>query len=160
MGIHSLDLLCWWLGRKPEVVIAETDSFGGPESMAELQLRSDDCDVRLRVSWLSPLANRYTIVGDAGKLSGKLERWDRVTITSAAGRQTVRRPRHSERDYNGFGRTLIQNFVEVVGGCAPPLVSGEGVLPAMQLMEECYSAATLMEMPWMHFEESQGDVFV
>ena len=38
-GIHSLDLICWWLGRKPEVLSSQTDSFGGPEALANIELQ-------------------------------------------------------------------------------------------------------------------------
>ena len=49
--------------------------------MAEVRLRSGPCTIYVKLSWLSRLANRYTIVGEQGTISGELDHFDRVTIT-------------------------------------------------------------------------------
>ena len=153
MGIHSLDLMCWWLGRKPELVSSQTDSFGGPEALAEVALRSGQCNIQLRLSWLSRLANRYTIVGERGTISGVLDYFDRLSITSPNGHARSAQLREVERTYNDFGCRIIANFVEVIAGRAVPLVPAESVLPALEVMDECYEAATRLDMPWLEIEE-------
>jgi predicted dehydrogenase len=152
-GIHSLDLICWWLGRQPEFVSSQTDSFGGPEALAEVALQSGPCRIHLRLSWLSRLANRYTIVGERGTISGVLDYFDRITITTPSGQRHVRHLREPERTYNDFGCRIIANFIEVVAGRAAPLVPAESVLPALDVMDECYAAATRLCMPWLEIEE-------
>ncbi|HEX3599334.1 MAG TPA: Gfo/Idh/MocA family oxidoreductase [Lacipirellulaceae bacterium] len=153
-GIHSLDLFCWWLGCKPEVVTAQTDSFGGPEALAEIELQSGQCRIRQQLSWLSRLSNSYRIVGERGTISGILDYFDRITLTSPDGRRQERRLRAAERTYNEFGHRIVANFIDVVAGRAEPLVSAESVLPAIEVMDECYESATRLEMPWLTSEES------
>jgi predicted dehydrogenase len=152
-GIHSIDLLCWWLNDAPQLVSCETDSFGGPEAMADLALRRGSCQIVIRLSWLSRLSNRYTIVGERGTITGSLDHVNRLTITSPSGRRKAIRLRTIEETYSDFGARIIANFVEVIADRAKPLVSAESVLPALGLMSECYDTATRMDMPWLEPEE-------
>lgn len=153
-GIHSLDLICWWLGGRPQVVSAQTDSYGGPEALAEVELRHGACKVRVKHSWLSRLANRYTIVGERGTISGMLDYYDRITLSLPNGGRKERWLPESGRSYNDFGAKIIANFVDCVGGRATPLVTAESVLPALEAMEECYETATRLDMPWVEVEEA------
>jgi len=156
MGIHCLDLVCWWLGGRPGVVSSQTDSFGGPETMAELELRRGDCRIRVKLSWLSALANRYTIVGERGTISGEVNSMARFTITRPDGSVQARRIRSREKTYNEFGGGLVHNFVNVIAGTAKPRVPAVSVLPALEVMNECYESATRLSMPWLEFEESDS----
>lgn len=152
-GIHSLDLICWWLGKRPSVVSSLNDSFGGPEAMAEVRLLSDHCQIELKLSWLGRLANCYEIIGSRGTISGELDYWDLVTVTHASKRRKSRRLRHTERDYNDFGATIIANFVDAVEGRAEILVPASAVVTALDVMDECYMSAARLEMPWLEYEE-------
>jgi predicted dehydrogenase len=152
-GIHGLDTFCWWLGARPAFVATQTDSFGGPESLAEVRMRHGDCRVRLKLSWLSQLANQYMIVGSQGVITGNINHWNRVTIASPNGRSKQIKLRNDERTYDEFGRPMIANFVDVVAGRAKPLVPAGDVLPAMELLEECYQSATRLPMPWLEPQE-------
>jgi predicted dehydrogenase len=147
-GIHGLDTICWWLGGRPEVVSAETDSFGGPEAVAHLRLHYGQCDVEVKLSWLSRLDNRYEIVGRRGRIAGGIEDWDRVVIQYTDGRRQRVPIRCTAEKYNDFGQEMIANFVEVVAGWAKPLVPGRDVLAPLELMDECYRAATRFRVPW------------
>lgn len=153
-GIHGLDTICWWLGGKPALVSAETDSFGGPESVAHVRMRLGQCDVELKLSWLGRLDNRFEIVGRRGRICGGIEDWDRVTIEHADGRRERVRVLCYEQKYNEFGRLMIANFVDVVGGRAEPLVAGRDVVAPLELMDECYQTARPFRLPW--FETRPG----
>lgn len=157
MGIHSLDLICWWLGKKPEVLSCQTDSYGGPEALAEVALQTNECRVQVKLSWLSRLANRYSIVGERGTISGELDYYDRVTITRPNGQRKVQSLRSVEKTYNDFGCRIIANFVDTVVGRAVPLIPAESVLPALEVMDECYESASRLEMPWVEIEEGVCD---
>jgi predicted dehydrogenase len=152
-GIHSLDLICWWLEQKPDVVSCQTDSYGGPEALAEIELQTDECHVHVKLSWLSRLANRYSIVGERGTISGELDYYDRLTIATPNGRRTERKLRSTAKSYNDFGCQIIANFIDVIAGRAAPLIPAATVLPALEVMDECYEAATRLEMPWVEIEE-------
>jgi hypothetical protein len=92
-------------------------------------------------------------MGERGTISGSLDYIHRLTLTSPAGKQKEIKLRTPEETYGDFGARLVANFVEVVAGRAQPLVPADSVLPALELMTDCYESATPMEMPWLQPEE-------
>ncbi len=148
-GIHGLDTICWWLGGRPELVSAETDSFGGPESVAHVRMRHGACDVELKLSWFNPLDNCYEIVGRHGRIRGGLEDWDRVTIEYTDGRRKRVPVECTAEKYNDFGRLMIDNFTLVATDRAEPLVPGHDVVAPLELMDECYEKARRFRLPWL-----------
>lgn len=148
-GIHGLDVLCWWMGGRPTLVSSETDSFGGPEAMARVRMRRGACRAELKISWLTRLANQFSIVGDAGEIRGRIDIWNRVHIATRDGRQRQIRLRTCEKSYAEFGVRMIRNFLEVVAGRDAPLVPAADVLPALELMDAAYGAARRLPLPWL-----------
>jgi predicted dehydrogenase len=148
-GIHALDILCWGLGEKPDLVSSENDSFGGPEALARVQLQNGPCRAELKLSWLTRLANRFEIVGERGTIAGRIDVWDRVVIEHHDGRREQIRLRVPERNYDDFGTAMLQNFLDAIAGRAEPLVPGSTVLPALELMDEAYQAARQLPLPWL-----------
>jgi hypothetical protein len=49
---------------------------------------------------------------------------------------------------------MVSNFVNVIAKGAPPLVSGEDVLASIEFIDECYAAASRLDMPW--YENLEG----
>jgi predicted dehydrogenase len=148
-GAHALDTICWWLGDKPQVVSCRTDSFGGPEGVARLALRRETCAITITLSWLSTLSNTYRVVGTRGVIEGSTTDFCRFTLVDDRGRR-----RHVEADpagcsYHDLFDLFVANFLDVVAGRALPLVPGTAALPGIQLMDECYHAASRMAMPWL-----------
>jgi predicted dehydrogenase len=156
-GIHALDILCWWLGSKPELIRCQTDSYGGPEATAHIEMQHGDCRVDLKLSWLNKLSNQYTIVCERGTITGGVSEWDRLTIDHQNGkREFIRIPR-CEKSYNEFGRRMIDNFLAVVAGRAESLVPAHEVLSAIELMDESYGVATRLALPWLEWREEVVD---
>lgn len=147
-GAHVIDTLCWWLGDTPEVISCATDSFGGPEGVASVVLRSGSCTCTVRLSWLSKLSNTYRVAGTRGTLSGAIFDWRRLTFTSAATRRRLT-VGSGRGDYLAFGRSVVDNFLDVVCGRAAPLAPAAAVLPSIELIEECYRRASRLPMPWL-----------
>ncbi len=147
-GIHGLDTICWWLGGRPELVSAETDSFGGPESVAHVRMRHGACEVELKLSWFNRLSNSFEIVGRRGRIRGGLEDWGRVTIEYADGRRQRVPVECAAEKYNDFGRQMIANFILVATDRAEPLVPGHDVIAPLELMDECYENARRFRLPW------------
>jgi predicted dehydrogenase len=148
-GAHVLDTICWWLGEKPAVVSCRTDSFGGPEGVALVVLRTAACTVNIKLSWLSTLSNSYRIVGRRGFIEGEIWDWRRLKIAADGAR-----PRHlhvgSTSDYQDFGHHIIDNFLDAIQGrTATALITARAVLPSIRLLEECYRCATRLPMPWL-----------
>ena len=148
-GAHVLDTICWWLGDKPTVASCVTDSFGGPEGVASLVLRRGTCMVKVKLSWLSKLSNTYRITGTRGVIAGGVYDWRLLTITSERGDRRQLKVSSDRASYLEFGHTIIDNFLDVLRGREAPLVPAASVLAPIQLIEECYSRASRIPMPWV-----------
>jgi predicted dehydrogenase len=147
-GSHILDLVCWWLGGKPEVVSYEDDYMGGTEAVATLRFRFDKCEGVVRLSWLSKYQNTFEVSGDRATAAGGLFDWNTVDFTPHSGRKTKLRLPSSAKIPQDLGNNMIDNFVQVVRGQAAPVVSGSDVLPSIALLDECYSQRKRLAAPW------------
>lgn len=154
-GVHSIDLICWWLNAKPTLISSENDSFGGFEGASLVKMRHDTCDIEVKLSWLTRLRNAYTIVGELGKIEGGIEEWDAVTIQYNNGKSSKMNFHTPERDYKDFGVRMIANFIDVIQKGARPLVPAEEVLPSIELIDECYKTVKRFDMPWLTPSEFQ-----
>lgn len=147
-GSHLLDLICWWLGGKPEIISYEDDSMGGTEAVATLRFRKNECEGVVQLSWLSRYANNFEIKGDRGTAAGGLFDWNTLDFISAAGRKTSLRLPSTAKIPQDLGATLLDNFLDVVRGRATPIVSGSDVLPSIELIDDCYSRRKRLPAPW------------
>jgi predicted dehydrogenase len=147
-GAHVLDLVCWWLDEKPEVISYEDDSMGGTEAVAALHFRTKEGEGVVRLSWLSRYANTFEIRGDRATVAGRLFDWKTLELKRASGtRQKLRLPSAAKVPQD-LGRTLLDNFLDVVRGRAVPIVAGPDVLPSIELLDDCYARRKRMAMPW------------
>jgi predicted dehydrogenase len=149
-GAHVLDTVCWWLGEKPNVVSCLTDSFGGPEGLVSIVLDGSTCRVALKISWVTQLSNTFRITGERGVIEGDIFDGQRFTLRLARAHRAeeIRASRHAPTDGDSAG-LIIDNFLEAARGRATPLVSGAAVLPSIELIDECYHAASRLPMPWL-----------
>jgi predicted dehydrogenase len=147
-GAHVLDLICWWLGGKPEVVSYEDDSMGGTEAVAALHFRMKECEGVVRLSWLSRYPNTFEIRGDRATAGGRLFDWNTVDLKRSSGRRQKLRLPSSAKVPQDLGRTLLDNFLDVVRGRAVPVVAGSDVLPSIELLDDCYARRKRIDMPW------------
>ncbi|HET9634717.1 MAG TPA: Gfo/Idh/MocA family oxidoreductase [Gemmatimonadaceae bacterium] len=147
-GSHLLDLICWWLGGKPDVVSYQDDAMGGTEAVARLHFRKDQCDGLARFSWLSRYPNTFEVVGDRATLRGGLFDWNTVVIQRDSEAPKTLRLTSAAKIPQDLGKNMLDNFLEVVSGRAAPLVSGDDVLPSIELIDECYENRTRLSAPW------------
>ncbi len=146
LGAHALDLACWWLGSEPTLEAYNDDSFGGTEAVAQADLRAGDATLRIRVSWLSKLSNRYRVEGSGAVLEGSLHDFDAFDIRH--GSRTSRVRVDGARPFAEYGEVLLDNFIAVAAGRAAPLVTAADVRPSIALIEACYSNRRRFEVPW------------
>jgi len=145
IGSHVVDLVCWWLDGKPELVSCENDSFGGSESVCSLRLMHHDCTISLRLSRLHRLANTYKIVGTQGVIEGGVYDFENVNLRTGGRNQKLRIPFNKS---NQPSRMVIDNFVAVIRGDRKPIVAGEDVLDSIEIIDRAYETARRFEMPW------------
>jgi predicted dehydrogenase len=147
-GAHALDLICWWLGAKPEVVLSENDSFGGIEAVAHIRLKSGDCIIEDKMSWLNELANRYTIRCQLAEIENNFLSWWKLPIKYKSGKVETIPLRSPERSYFDFADKIVSNLVDVIRNDAAPLVPAREVIPSIELIQECYAQARRFNLPW------------
>lgn len=151
-GIHSLDLLCWWLGSKPTLEACQTDSFGGPESVALMELSHHACNISLKLSWLTSLQNTFEIIGTEGQLRGHIGRWRYLSHVGANGRESRIKLAGEEAVYNEFGIAMVKDLLHVISSGVEPVVPGHSVIAAIELIDEAYRVASRMDLPWLYGE--------
>ena len=148
-GAHVLDLICWWLGGSPEVISFQDDSLGGTEATCEARLAYQETLIRVRLSWLGKLRNRYRISFTTGATieHGTADPRN-PTLIRPNGRRAIIRTAAGPATTGGFADLLVENFVAAIQGRAAPLVPADVVVPSIALIEACYSRRTRFVMPW------------
>jgi predicted dehydrogenase len=147
-GPHALDLVCWWLGGKPEVVSCRDDSFGGGEAMVSLTLARDGCTVDAQFSFLSRYPNTFTLIGDAGRIEGSLYEFRAFDLIGKGGEVRKVKLETSARSIGDFAPIMIDNFLGVCRGTERPMVPATEALNSVILIDECYARRQRYEMPW------------
>jgi predicted dehydrogenase len=145
-GAHTVDIVDWWLPDRPHVVNSQYDAMGGAEALMKVQLACGNTDVQLTFSRLYKLENAYSIECERARIRGRLfqstkfevERQGRVEPIQA-GKPVL---------YHEYAWQLLENFIEVVQGMAPPLFTAADVAPSIALIDDAYRLAERFELPW------------
>ena len=153
LGPHVFDLICWWLGRPPQITDYVDDSFGGSEAVAKVAFSDGHGALRgeIHLSWLAKLQNGFRIEGDEGTITGSVLDWGSVELTSRSGRRKSIPLKGAIRSVADLGPAIMKNFLAVVGGEETPLISGRDVVPSIALIEECYARRSRFLMPWQDY---------
>ena len=147
IGAHVVDLVCWWMGGRPEVARYADDSMGGTEAWVGLALERGGASAEVRLSWLGKLKNGFVVEGDRGTVTGGIYDWRSLTLEQEGRTRTIRLEA-AARTYNDFAIEMLGNFCAVISSGATPLVSGADVLPGLEVIEQCYAQRTRVDMPW------------
>ena len=152
LGAHVFDVICFWLGGKPEILSSESDSFGGCEAVVAVSMKYQDCLCTVRMSRLGKLPNSFRIVGEKGSIEGAIHDWRTITLTTSRGTSMI----DTQSRDNGkvhFSRMPVANFLDVIGGAATPLIPASHVLDSIELIQEAYSKSTRFHLPWYERKE-------
>lgn len=155
-GAHVLDLLCWWLDEKPELISSQNDSFGGREAVARVQFKHKRCVGEVKLSLLGKLPCVFKVKCERGTIEGDIYDFQSVILTKS-GRKKRLKLRTKEKHYTDFGHTVVTNFLDVITKGDKPLVSGADVLNSVRFIDECYEAAARFNMPWYEILEMHDD---
>jgi len=140
IGVHVLDVVCWWLDDTPRVVSATMDGFGGPECFTRAELVFGEVAVDLAVSFHSKLANGFVVEGTKGSIRGSVTDFSTIEVrTGAGGWQSRRGP--GPAGWTDFAETLLRNFAAAIEGREPLLVDAESVVRPLQAVDAIYEAA-------------------
>jgi predicted dehydrogenase len=147
-GPHVLDLVCWWLGAKPQLLRSENDSYGGPEAVGYVEFQHEQCVGEVRLSWLSRLENRYYIQGTTGAIEGDISDWRSFKFMDRKNKSKQLKFKSNVRYFAEFGKEMVANFIDVVRSSKSPIVAGHEVIDSVEFIEECYKNAQRFYMPW------------
>ncbi len=140
IGVHVIDLLCWWLGDTVEVISATADGHGGPEAQASAQLVAGAAEIDLRLSYLVKLENRFVIEGTRGRIRGSTADYRQLEIEENGRPWRVLRAAGSSSPVDAVSR-LIANVLDAGEGHTPLLIEARSTLPALQAIDEIYAVA-------------------
>jgi UDP-N-acetylglucosamine 3-dehydrogenase len=157
-GAHALDLICWWLDSKPQLISSQNDSFGGCETVARVTFKHNQCVGEMMFSILGKIRSGFSIKGEKGVIEADLYDYRNIFITTTSGKKKRIRLKSKEKYFKDFSSTLVANFLDVIGNDAAPLVTGSDVLNSIELIDECYTAVTKFNMPWYDFADLKNDV--
>ncbi|WP_017324940.1 Gfo/Idh/MocA family protein [Synechococcus sp. PCC 7336] len=168
LGVHLLDLMLWWFGD-PCSTNYRDDGMGGVEINSHLQCEFPAGFLgQVRMSWDSPLPNRYLIqfergwlswrVGDAGGLQMGLQ-------DVPLGFEMQLREERRQGNQPALGdaaHTYAQCFIDqLLNVCAAVRGEADLEVPAregirsLRLLGQCYAQRQLVEMPWLSEVEWQ-----
>lgn len=140
IGVHVLDVLCWWLGDAPRVISATMDGFGGPECFARADLRFGDVEVDLSVSFHSKLANGFVVEGTKGAIRGSVTDFATIEVRSGSGGWQARRG-EGPAGWTDFADILLRNFAATIEGREALLIEPESVVAPLAAVDAIYETA-------------------
>ena len=150
-GSHLLDLLCWWLGQ-PTLIKYADDNRGGLEADCALSVGIPaGVTGEIRFSRLREFPNTVRIYGD--RLSVE---WDHLTPDGVRVRPTredlpLGEPAGELAEAQAFEDLFVRQlgaFVDAVASGGSSAVSGESVVPSVELIEQCYRERQRLTEPW------------
>ena len=159
-GVHLLDTVCYWLGGKPELIESLNDSDGGPEAMATVRIRHENCNAEIKVSRLGRLANSFTIRGTKGSITAEAEDFTEFTVNFTNGSKRKYKCAKGHLQYTDFAKPLLSNFADVVSGIADPIVPGHDVVHTIELLQAAYDEVKSYSEPWDDHWKNSSNVSV
>lgn len=140
IGVHVLDVVCWWLDEEPRVVSATMDGFGGPECFVHGELAFGKTTLDLSASFHSKLANGFVVQGSKGALRGSVTDFATIEIRRGDG---AWRTRHSpaQAGWTDFAERLLTNFAAAVEGREPVFIEAQSLVAPLAAIDAIYAAA-------------------
>ena len=151
-GSHFFDKLTYWFD---DVRIQKyfDDNHGGVEAncRVELQARCQGSALNgvITLSKTHILQNRLRILGEYGSL--ELAEGERARISFFPKHTELRQEiswAESPAGDEEYFRLQLEDFVAAIQSGSKPMVSGEEASRSIALIEECYSKAEPLELPW------------
>jgi hypothetical protein len=86
------------------------------------------------------------------EINNSFEGWWALPLKHRTGKSEIIALPATEREYNDFAQKIVSNFIGVITQGDPPLIPAHEVLSSIELVEECYSKATPLDLPWRNVE--------
>ncbi len=166
LGVHTLDLVLWWIGD-PTSFVYEDDAMGGQEANCRLVLdHQNGCHGEIRLSRDWHTENLYTFFFERAVVRYRVNAANHLEIMpdgmSSILCGDLRNVSHQggRAVDGGPARTNPQSFIEqlrnviaATRGEEKLRVPGEEGIRSLRFIENCYSQRRLMPMPWLPAKE-------
>jgi predicted dehydrogenase len=157
LGVHLLDLSCWWFGAPASITYAD-DAMGNLEANSHLQLTyTSGLTGEVRLSRDTPCSNRYVIefeqgkvvwhVGDANHLDVSFK-GSSFSLSGELREQSAGQDQVADSYHQSFVRQIL-NVVAAARGLEPLRVPAAEAISSLRLIEHCYANRQLIPMPWL-----------
>ena len=157
IGVHSLDLLLWWLGDLDRVEYYD-DAMGGVEADCEVYLRMQ-CGASgvVELSRTRNLRNSWIFCGERGTLEvgmgtdPLIRLKTRDTDLVLAGHAMRDEP--GDKKIQDAFRHQLDDFADAIRSRREPFVSGQEGKRSVELIETCYAVRQPLDQRWLFPEE-------
>lgn len=151
-GVHTLDLLLWWLGSYEKAVYAD-DSMGGVEANCEIQLEmANGAAGVVELSRTRNLRNSCIVTGERGQLEVQLWTENPEIRLELNGHRMGLYGRVRQQDgiatFEEAFQREIADFANAMQQGSEPFVTGQEARKAIELIETCYAIRHCLRHPW------------
>jgi predicted dehydrogenase len=160
-GIHTIDLILWWLGM-PMSFSYQDDSMGGVEINCKISFRYPTFSGEVQLSWDYETANKYSFEFERGWIDWIPYHADSISIGlhgSSIGffgtsfDSTTRRWSSTQRPFNREYWELFLpewlNFIAAIDGKEQLISPGSDAVESLKLVERCKECRTFWEPTWL-----------
>jgi predicted dehydrogenase len=141
IGVHVLDVVCWWLDEEPRVVSATMDGHGGPECFVRAAVDFGGARLDLAASFHSKLANGFVVEGTKGALRGSVTDFSTIEVRQGDGAWRSRRG-EGKAGWTDLAARLLANFAAAVEGRESLIIGPESLVAPLAAIDAIYAAAT------------------
>jgi hypothetical protein len=134
------------LDDRPKLIASRNDAYGGSEAVAHIEFEHNTCVGEVKLSWLSKYPCEYLVKCEMGTIEGDVYDYESVVLKTGSGRR--KRIKLESVDKDGIALRMVTNFIGTISENKKPLITGRDVLDSIELIDECYEAATRFDMPW------------
>jgi len=146
-GAHTLDILCWWINGRPNIIDSSEDSFGGSEAVAILNMDFQGIPLDIKFSRLFKLNNKYKIQFENALVTGDIFDTNHVIINQQGVEKKIKVDNNA-RSNDYYAQLLIRNYIESVSSRSKPLFLADEVVPSITLIEEAYKQTYQLNLHW------------
>lgn len=157
LGVHVLDLVCWWFGEPNNFIYAD-DAMGNLEANSHLSMTfSKGVTGDVRLSRDTKIRNNYIIDFERGQVLWSIGDGNHLDLRLNGVPFQLCSELHSQNtlaaSYQHSFVNQLLNFFAASLGLEDVIVPGEEAIRSMRLIESCYRERKLMEMPWLSHSE-------